>query len=206
MTGPSRRWVMPRISRVAARVLPVCTLFALIAPAPVRAQEPRRPLSVRDLVAMERLATPRPSPDGARVVFTRRVYDARANKTATNLWLVAIDGSGLRQLTSAQDTDSSPSWSSDGKTIAFISSRGGSSQVWVIDTTGGEARQVTRAPVDVDNVQWSPDGTRLAFSADVYPDCADLACTAKRDKDKEDNPVKARIYTKLMFRHWDAWD
>ena len=197
---------MPRVPIVPARVLAVLVLCAFAAAPAARADEGRHPFSVRDMVAMERLAAPQPSPDGGQVVFTRRVYDAEANKNFTNLWIVSIDGGEPRRLTGARASDTSPRWSPDGRTIAFISDRGGSSQVWTIDPSGGEARQVTELPVDLDNVEWSPDGSRLAFSAEVYPDCSDLACTAKRDKEKSDNPVKARVYTKLMFRHWDAWD
>ena len=164
------------------------------------------PFSVQDMVAMERLADPRPSPDGRWVVFTRRTWDAEANKVSTNLWLVSIDGKSLKQLTSAKASDTGPRWSPDGRTIAFISNRSGSSQIWTIDPAGGEAVRKSDFPVDVDNVQWSPDGARFAFSAEVYPDCADLACTAKRDAEAAVNPVKARVYTKLMFRHWDAWE
>ncbi len=197
---------MRSVTLVPAPALAFLALCALAAAPTARADEGRHPFSVRDMVAMERLAAPQPSPDGGQVVFTRRVYDAETNKNVTNLWIVSIDGGEPRRLTSARASDTSPRWSPNGRTIAFVSDRGGSSQVWTIDPSGGEARQLTDLSVDVDNVQWSPDGSRLAFSAEVYPDCADLACTAKRDKEKGDNPVKARVYTKLMFRHWDAWN
>ena len=194
----------PAASHVRSLVL--FLLAGAAAPPVTRAEEARHPFSVHDMVAMERLAAPQPSPDGSQIVFTRRVYDAEANKNSTNLWIVAIDGSEPRRLTSAHAADTSPRWSPDGRTIAFVSDRGGSSQIWTIDPSGGEARQATDLPVDVDNVEWSPDGSRLAFSAEVYPDCPNLACTAKREKEKSDDPVKARVYTRLMFRHWDAWD
>ncbi len=186
--------------------LPGCVLSATTAFAAGRADLQKHPFSVRDMVAMERLASPQPSPDGSRVVFTRRVYDAAANKNTTSLWIVSIDGGEPRRLTSAPASDTSPRWSPDGASIAFVSDRSGSSQIWAIDPSGGEARRLTDLPVDVDNVQWSPDGKRLAFSAEVYPDCPDLACTAKRDKEKADDPVKARLYSRLMIRHWDSWN
>src|SRR5262245_42134179 len=54
------------------------------------------PFSVNDMVSMERLGEPTPSPDGSWIVFTRRLWDREANKTTTNLWLVSIDGKNLR--------------------------------------------------------------------------------------------------------------
>ena len=45
----------------------------------------------------------------------------------------------------------------------------------------------------------------IAFSAEVYPD-ADMAATAKRDKAKADDPVKAMKFDRLFIRHWDTWE
>ncbi|HKY31044.1 MAG TPA: S9 family peptidase [Candidatus Polarisedimenticolia bacterium] len=185
-------------------VLPALVCLTLAA-APGRAAA-QHPFSVHDMVAMERLGDPQPSPDGAWVVFTRRVWDKETNKVSTNLWLVSSDGRQLRRLTSAKASETGPRWSPDGRTIAFISNRGGSSQIWTIDPSGGEAVRKTDFPIDVDNVQWSPDGTRLAFTAEVHPECPDMACTARRDREAADNPVKARAYTRLLFRHWDTWE
>ena len=187
-------------------LIPTLVLAFAAASTAARADEPAHPFSVHDMVAMERLAAPQPSPDGRQVVFTRRAYDAPSNRNVTNLWIVPIDGGEPRRLTTGAASDTSPRWSPDGRTFAFVSDRSGTSQIWTIDPTAGEAKRATDLPVDVDNVEYSPDGSRLAFSAEVYPDCPDLACTAKRDKEKSDNPVKARIYTRLMIRHWDAWD
>jgi dipeptidyl aminopeptidase/acylaminoacyl peptidase len=164
------------------------------------------PFSVYDMVTMERLGDPRPSPDGNWVVFTRRTWDSEANKATTNLWLVSLDGKTLRQLTSAkQIADTGPVWSPDGRSVAFVSNRGGSSQIWMIRTDGGEPRQLTKFPIDVGNIQWSPTGSHIAFSAEVYRDAKGFDETAKRDKEKSDGPVKAMKFDRLMIRHWDTW-
>jgi len=164
------------------------------------------PFSVRDMVMMDRLGSPQPSPDGTWIVFTRRTYDWDADETSTNLWLVSIDGTQMRRLTTAKAHDLGPVWSPDGRTIAFTSTRSGSAQIWSIEPAGGEATQRSDFPVDVDNLKWSPDGSRFAFTAEVYPDCGDFDCTAQRDRDKENDPVTALVYTKALFRHWDTWE
>ena len=163
------------------------------------------PFGIHDMVRMQRLGSPVSSPDGHSIVFTVRTWDHATNKTTTNLWLTTPDGSRTRQLTSGTGrSDSSPAWSPDSHTLAFVSNRGGSRQIWTISMDGGEASLLTNFPVDVDNLRWSPDGQYLALSAAVYPD-ADMEETAKRDKAKADNPVKAMKFDRLMIRHWDSW-
>jgi dipeptidyl aminopeptidase/acylaminoacyl peptidase len=164
------------------------------------------PFGVQDMVRMERVGSPIPSPDGRHLVFTVRSWDEPTNKTTTNLWLTATDGTNLRQLTSAKGrADTSPVWSSDSHTIAFTSNRSSPQQIWTISLDGGEATQLTNFPVDAENLRWSPTGLHLAFSAEVYPD-ADMAKTAELDKAKADNPVKATKFDRLFLRHWDAWE
>lgn len=58
----------------------------------------------------------------------------------------------------------SPSFSPDGKRIAFVSDRSGVPQVWMVSSEGGEPRQITRLEDQVGSVEWSPDGKWLAFS------------------------------------------
>ena len=186
----------------------IVALLLLVAPA--AAQETSlsqpHPFGVQDMVRMERVGAPQPSPDGQWLAFTVRSWDADSNKTTTNLWIVSIDGSKLRQLTAAKGrADVSPAWSPDSRTIAFVSNRSGSQQVWTIGTGGGEAVQLTEFPVDADNLRWSPTGKHIAFSAEVYPE-ASMAATAQRDKAQAENPVKAKKFDRLFIRHWDAWE
>lgn len=58
-----------------------------------------------------------------------------------------------------------PSWSPDGRNVAFYSSRAGGVHVFVMPAAGGEAHQVTTGPSWNFFPQWSPDGKRLVFSS-----------------------------------------
>jgi dipeptidyl aminopeptidase/acylaminoacyl peptidase len=162
------------------------------------------PFSVHDMVAMDRISDPQVSPDGSRVAFVLRKTDLDANKGRTDIWVVNADGSGLRRLTSDPANDSNPRWSPDGKTIWFLSTRGGSSQVWKISLDGGEAEAVTREPLDVSALQVSRDGKRLAYAMDVFPGTTPEE-TKKRLDDLQARKATGRIYERLFVRHWDSW-
>ena len=101
--------------------------------------------------------------------------------------------------------DSAPAWSPDSKTLAFISSRDGSSQVYVLSMEGGESHAITHLSSGADMVKWSPDGTMIAFTSSVYVDCKDDACNSARDVTKEKNKVKAHVAEQLLYRHWMHW-
>lgn len=163
------------------------------------------PFSVHDMLAMDRLSDPQVSPDGNRIVFVLRKTDLEANKGRTDLWLVGISGRKLWRLTSHPDADFNPRWSPDGKSIWFLSTRSGSSQVWRIRMDGGEAEQVTDEPLDVGNLLVSPDGSRIAFTMDVFPDCRTPSETKERLDQIEKRKATGKIYDRIFVRHWDTW-
>ncbi len=163
------------------------------------------PLSIHDMLAMERISDLQVSPDGKRIVFVLRTTDLEANRGRTDLWLVGVDGSGLKRLTTHPASDFNPRWSSDGQEIWFLSTRSGSSQVWRIRANGGESLQTSDLPLDVSNLVVSPDGSHLAFTMEVFPDCPDLPCTTERLEERASSDVGGRIYENLFIRHWDTW-
>ncbi len=167
----------------------------------VTAQPARRPMAVDDLLQVRRVGDPQLSPDGKWVAYTVAVPDKAANRSRTQIYLIAIDGGTPKQLTSGESSSSTPRWSPDGARLAFVT--GG--QVWTMDAQGGDRKQVTSISTGAGDPVWSPDGRLLAFVSDIYPECADDECNKRRDADMEASKVKARTIDRLLFRHWTAW-
>jgi dipeptidyl aminopeptidase/acylaminoacyl peptidase len=158
-----------------------------------------------DLIKLHRIAEPQVSKDGKWVAYTVSTPDMDANRGASNIWIVPTAGGAAMQLTQSGH-DSSPVWSPDGKTLAFLSSRSGESQVYLLSMEGGEAHPLTKLSTGADLVKWSPDGKTIAFTSSVYPDCKDEECNKKRDEEKEKNRVKAHVAEHLLYRHWTHWN
>src|SRR3954452_59635 len=123
------------------RIVVLFCVLLLVAPA--AAQGEKRQLQVDALFKFKRVSDPQISPDGKWVVYTvATVDDVATNKISSTLWLASTDGKTRRQLTNTTKKDRQARWSPDGKSILFVSTRSGNSQLWIID--GGEARQLTK--------------------------------------------------------------
>jgi dipeptidyl aminopeptidase/acylaminoacyl peptidase len=188
--------------------------FLLLALVPAVAEAAgKRPMKIDDLFAFKRLSDPQISPDGKLVAYILATVDLEGNKSTSALWLAPTDGKGEpRQLTNAAGKkDRHPRWSPDGKKLLFESNRSGDFQLWVISLDGGEAKQLTTISTEAGNALWSPDGKTIAFVSAVYPEYSAKPfkesdeANKKRLKEGEDNPVKAKVFTRLFFRHWDSY-
>jgi dipeptidyl aminopeptidase/acylaminoacyl peptidase len=168
-------------------------------------------MTIDDLFRCKRVSDPQISPDGKTVAYVVASADLPANKITSTIWLASVEGGGRRQLTNTDKKDAHPRWSPDGTRILFESNRGGDSQLWDIDVTGGEARQLTHLSTGASNGLWSPAGKRIAFVSSVWPEYSDKpfkesdGLNKKRKEEVEKGPVKARVFTKLFFRHWNDW-
>src|SRR6266550_3706931 len=176
------------------------SILVFILSAIVTAQENRR-FTIEDVMKVRRVADPRVSPDGKRVAFTIGDVNFDANKVVNQIYVMALDGSGLKQLTSGASSATAPRWSPDSKKIAFTT--GG--QIWVMDHDGDNKDQVTKISTNAAGPLWSPDGKWIAFTSEVYPDCSDDNCNKTKDEQADKNKVKAHTTERLLFRHWDEW-
>jgi dipeptidyl aminopeptidase/acylaminoacyl peptidase len=119
-----------------------------------------------------------------------------------------------------QDGDR-PRWAPDGKRFAFVSTKEGGSQIWIADFDGTSGKvtgvnKLTSIATEADGEHWSPDGKNILFRSDVYPECDDAAsreaeanaegvCNARKLKEVESSKVKAIIFERLLYRHWNAY-
>ena len=179
-------------------------VLALTGAAAIAAES--RPFSVQDLVMMDRISDPRLSPDGNHLAFVVRETSMEKNKGLTGIWLLDLQsGEPARRMSSEGPSDSAPRWSPDGKSLYFLSSRGDARQVWRVATGLRRMQQITKLPVDVADFLVSPRGDYLALILEVFPDCPDLDCTAKRLEAREENRTSGQLYDRLFVRHWDHW-
>ena len=165
----------------------------------------KHPITFDDMIKMHRVSAPQISPDGKWVAYTVATPDMESNRNVSNIWMVSTSGGAPTQLTRSGH-DSSPVWSPDGNTIAFLSSRSGEAQVYLLGLEGGEAQRLTKLSTGAGLVKWSPNGKTIAFTSSVYPDCKDDDCNKKRDEEKEKNQVKAHVAEHLLYRHWTHWN
>jgi dipeptidyl aminopeptidase/acylaminoacyl peptidase len=177
--------------RTRRQFLSICLLFACLLVVAVAAQSQPSPRGItpEDYFSFEFISDPQISPDGKLVAYVLTKVDRAQNRRNSSIWMAATDGARAPwQFTTAPQSATSPRWSPDGKSLAFLSARpaeatpaaapsAGSagaaepprSQVYLLSMNGGEARRITSLKNGVSIFRWSPDGTRLVTVSRVGP-------------------------------------
>ena len=168
----------------------------------------QRTIAIEDLYKLTPTSHPRISPDGKRVAFVVTSIDEYKQDYRSSIWIVPTAGGEAQQFTSSAANAGSPSWSPDGRWLAFVSEREGEQtnkdekeakkqgkgkpQIWLIPTNGGEAHQLTYMQHGASNPVWSPDSKHILFNA----------LTGPADEETEDGkPLpKVRVIDRLWYR------
>jgi dipeptidyl aminopeptidase/acylaminoacyl peptidase len=177
---------------------PFRLLLLLALPAALSAQQ--RAITFDDFLSLPVVSDPQLSPDGQWVAYTVTTASLANNRATGRVWLAGLADGQARQLTQGPGSDRSPRWAPDGQSLAFLSSREGGSQIWVLSLAGGEARKVTSIADGVNEFLWTPDGRGFLAVVDLkWPTEQEI------DRRNGDYPTDARIWTELLWRHWDEW-
>ena len=152
----------------------------------------RPPISLDEFMNATDILGARISPDGKAVVISTAASDWQHNRFTEDLWLWKKKDGVATPLTHAGH-DSSPQWSPDGRTIAFLSDRPlpsepasdddgkeGTTRVWLIPIGGGEAVPLYRDKLDAHAFAWPSDGASVVFSA------TQVLSKAAEDSEKEE--------------------
>ncbi|HEY6092236.1 MAG TPA: S9 family peptidase [Gemmatimonadales bacterium] len=173
-------------------------LCVLLCPGSLLAQ--RRAIKFEDFITLKSVSDPQLSPDGKWVAYTVSIPSLQDNRNVSRVWLASVTTGQSRQLTNGPGSDRQPRWSPDGKTLAFISTRDSGAQVWAVPAAGGDARKVSHLADGAADPVWLPDGSGLIVTSDIkWP------VTQEIDQRNGSYPTDARIWTGLMWRHWNEF-
>jgi len=180
----------------------------------------KHPFRFEEMMKLKRVGAPVPSPDGKWVVFDCEDVDLAANTKISHLWIVPASGGESHRLNPTPNHEERPRFSPDGKRLIWTSKATDPTQVWMCDFDPeagqlvGKPHQVTSISTGADGAIWLPDGKNIVFVSAVYPDCnppppgsgvTSDDCNKKRDEELKKSKVKAKIFTRLFYRHWNAF-
>ena len=161
-------------------ILSLVTLFS-VAQEAEEAAGPRS-VSIDDLLGFRTVGDPQISPDGKWVLYVVTTQDLKSNERNSDIYRVPFAGGEPLQMTTSAKADSTPRWSPDGQTIAFLSARDGTMQIYTMPAFGGEAKKLTNHNGSVFGFAWRPDGKALVFRALApHPGEPDLARKLESD-------------------------
>ena len=139
------------------------------------------------------------SPDGTKVLYSVSYYSIPENKSNAEIFVMDIDGTNKKQITTTAIRESAAKWMNDSEHIAFLSSETGSMQLWTMKSDGSDRVQISENKDAITDFKFSPDETKLLFVSDVK--------YGQRTVDKYPDLPKASgiIVNDLMYKHWDEW-
>ena len=152
-----------------------------------------KPISPDLVYEIASVSEPSLSSEGNLLAYVRSQVNAETQKGESRVMLSRLPNRISEEFT-AGPRDASPSFSPDGRSLAFLRSDDEDVRaLWIIPTDGGEAWQLTSGRGGVSEFVWSPDSTRIAYASNVDPD------RPPEDHDPSKDP-KTRVVSRIRYR------
>lgn len=152
------------------------------------------------LEAFGRVGDVQPSPDGKLLAFTIGHECIESNSSSSDIYVMNVDGTDLRQVTRTDASESNVRWTPDGK-LAFITKDKGMEkrQIFVMNPDGSEMSRVSEVENGVLCFEISPDGQKIVLGSEVDAVTKDSTLYAGLPQ------TTGRVINDLMYKHWDEW-
>src|SRR5258708_15350787 len=194
-------------TKSCATVMAAC-LFAPLQSMAASVTQPK-PITHESLWMMKRVGAPSISPDGRWVVYSVLEPSYEADKSVSDLWLVAADGlKAPRRITNTKAAEGDVVWSPDSSSIAFTTKRetDDADQIYLLNLAeGGEARRLTNISTGASSPKWRPDGKAILFESVGYPNTTDDEANKKIAADRQAHKYNVRAYEHFPIRFWNPW-
>ena len=147
------------------------------------------------LWAMGRIGGYSASPSGKQIVYQVGYYSVEKNKSHQMLYIMNVDGSGIKALTTDAKSETDASWIANGRKIAFL--REG--EIWTMDANGENRKKLSDTEGAIEGYKFSPDSKKVILLKSL-----DYHGTIK--KNPSDLPLATgRLVTDMNYRHWDHY-
>lgn len=157
-------------------------------------------LSAEDVFELEYVADPQISPDGKRIVYQRRFFDAMTDRVRSNLWIVDLESQDNRPLLTGLVNYGSARWSPDGSRLLYTTAdEEGRGQLYLRWMDTGQTALLTRLEQAPGGLAWSPDGEQIAFTMFVPETPEPFAKMPRRPRGAEWAPSPT-VHDQLWYR------